>query len=170
MGGSTCGRGGVRKIRLWRSDSGGLLRTIGGQSQCVCALAWSPDGKIIAASSDDGSAKLWNIGSGSLLRTLPGHPNSVESLAWSPDGRTLASGSYDHSVKLWNTASGTFARSLSGHRAKFRLLHGGRTARCSRPAAWMTRRKSGMHLRARSCTPSPAKIPKILITADFRIP
>src|SRR5262245_61404203 len=79
------------------------------------SVAFSPDGRIIAAGSDDCTIKLWDAQTGQLLRSLEGHTNSVLSVAFSPDGQVLASGSYDNSVKLWAVASGQLLRSLEGH-------------------------------------------------------
>src|SRR5260370_9671642 len=35
------------------------------------AVAFSPDGHILASGSTDHTVKLWNVASGTLLRTLP---------------------------------------------------------------------------------------------------
>ncbi|HLK69600.1 MAG TPA: SUMF1/EgtB/PvdO family nonheme iron enzyme [Bryobacteraceae bacterium] len=112
--GKTLATGG-QDIRQWQTGSGALLRTFGGQKDCVCAMAWSPDGQTIAANGDGGTVRLWRADSGTVSRDLGTHPNSVYSLAWSPDGRTLASGAYDHTVKLWDVNSGGLAKTLAGH-------------------------------------------------------
>lgn len=79
-----------------------------GHTAQVTALAWSPDGTVLASSSGNVAADgtvdptvwLWSD-SGALLATLVGHAGAVTSLAWSPDGRILASGSRDGTVRLW---------------------------------------------------------------------
>ena len=53
------------------------------------ALAFSPDGKILASSSLDGTLILWDIASRQPLGPpLTGHRGWITSLAFSPDGKT----------------------------------------------------------------------------------
>lgn len=80
-------------------------------------VAWSPDGRLLAASSDDNSIRIWDAGAGVLCKTLQGHYGSVYGVAWSPDGRLLASGSSDDTIRIWELASGTLRRTLHGHSA-----------------------------------------------------
>jgi WD40 repeat protein len=63
-------------------------------------LAFSPDGKTVAAAVDR-DIKVWDATTGQLRRTLTRHSNWVIHIAFSPDGKTLASGSSDQTVKLW---------------------------------------------------------------------
>ena len=71
------------------------------------SVTWSPDSRMIAASSGDTNIRLWDIKSGKLGRTLAGHQNWVRSVAWSGDGRGLASGAHDGTVRVWDVGSGT---------------------------------------------------------------
>src|SRR5882672_6180584 len=66
------------------------------------SVAFSPDGKILAAGGYDRMVKLWDVTSGKQIGTLQGHGAVVFSIAFSPDGKTLASASADGTVKLWN--------------------------------------------------------------------
>jgi WD40 repeat protein len=60
----------------------------------VKALAFSPDGKLLASGSQDGSIRLWSLPGGRLQATPKGlNEDSVYALAISPDGKLLASGS-----------------------------------------------------------------------------
>lgn len=69
------------------------------------ALAFSADGRFLAAGGQDGSIMLFDIFSGHALATLNAHQLSITHLAFSSDGRTLASGSLDGIVRLWNLAT-----------------------------------------------------------------
>jgi WD40 repeat protein len=81
----------------------------------VLAVAFSPDGKVLATGEKDGRVRLWNVITGKELLTLRGHSNWVNSVAWSGDSLTLASGSDDNTVKLWNVQTGDCVRTLEGH-------------------------------------------------------
>jgi len=78
----------------------------------VSALAYSPDGRFLAAGSRDGVIRLWDAATESLARVLLGHDAQVSVVAWSPDGRYLASGSYDGIVRFWDVASGLSIQTL----------------------------------------------------------
>ena len=79
-----------------------------GPASTIYSVAFTPDGKTLAAGSDDDKAWLWDVSDPAhpapLGRPLTGAAGSVESVAFSPDGRTLAAGSADDTVRLWNVA------------------------------------------------------------------
>ncbi|MBE9185932.1 NACHT domain-containing protein [Microcoleus sp. LEGE 07076] len=81
----------------------------------VFAVAFSPDGKLLATGGSDGVVRCWEVTSGKELLTCKGHCNLVVSVAFSPDGKTLASGSSDRTVKLWDCRSGECLQTCQGH-------------------------------------------------------
>lgn len=94
-----------------------LLRSLEGHGADVYCVRFSPDGKLLASSSFDKSAKLWQVGPGKPIATLEGHQGKVLSVAFSPSGRLLATASEDKTAKLWDVpAEG--AVSLAGHTAE----------------------------------------------------
>ncbi|WP_437960805.1 pentapeptide repeat-containing protein [Sorangium sp. So ce119] len=78
------------------------------------AVAFSPDGALLASGHADGLA-LWDMATGSALRMLLGHSGPVMSIAFSPDGDTLASGAKDGTVRLWDVSTGNPLGLLKGH-------------------------------------------------------
>ena len=80
----------------------------------VNALAWSPDGRLLAAGFNDGTVKLWSMPEGAFKATLEGHKRAVRSLAFSPDGRMLASGSEDRTIRLWTMPDASLKATLEG--------------------------------------------------------
>jgi WD40 repeat protein len=92
-------------IWVFDVDSGKCVQTLKGQpNKWGMALAWSPDGKELAAAR--AGISLWDVESGKVARTLDGHRDFVRALAFSPDGRRLASASMDKSVRVWNLDDG----------------------------------------------------------------
>jgi WD40 repeat protein len=87
------------------------------EASTVMALAFSPDGKTLAAGGSDTLIHLLNAADGKLLRSLQGHTSSVRALAFHPGGALLVSGSKDRTIRLWSPANGQALKTLEGHTA-----------------------------------------------------
>ena len=73
-------------------------------------MAFSPDGKLLAAGCGDGTVWLWHPATGQPVGA-PIHATSsfrygVNGVAFSPDGKLLASADTDGTVRLWHPATG----------------------------------------------------------------
>jgi WD40 repeat protein len=78
-------------VRIWELKTRAELLVLGGHSDEVRAVAYRPDGKVVATAGADRAIKVWESSSGRELFTLRGHPGRVDALAYSPDGRRLVS-------------------------------------------------------------------------------
>jgi WD40 repeat protein len=67
----------------------------------VRAVAFSPDSKRIASSSEDLTIQLWNAHDGRDVFTFRMHPVPVTLLSWSPDGKRIASADEQGIVLVW---------------------------------------------------------------------
>lgn len=105
------------EVNIWDVSTGKILKTLGGYSREIHAVALSPNGSWLAfAGAGDTTVKLLNM-STRTSRALTGHTAEVWSVAFSRDGRWLASASNwpDSTIKLWDVETGLEIRSFSGH-------------------------------------------------------
>jgi WD40 repeat protein len=72
-----------------------------GYDRPVRSVMFSPDGKQLATSGDDGTARLWNL-QGKELQRFEKHKGSVRSIKYSPSGQLVATAGDDGFVRLWN--------------------------------------------------------------------
>ncbi len=68
-------------------------------------VMFSPDGRLLATASNDGTARVWEVGSGQE-HTRVTHDDRVREVTFSPDGRLLATASNDGTARVWEVGSG----------------------------------------------------------------
>ena len=103
-------------VRLFEVATGIGVRTLGGHSDRVQALAFAPDGKVLASGGRDGGLCLWDVASGKELRQVRAG-GFVTALAFHPDGKTVASGGHHgtFAIHFWDTATGKERIPHAGH-------------------------------------------------------
>src|SRR5262245_48961224 len=82
----------------------------------VAAVAFAPDGHLLASAGHDRLVRLWDPATGRLVRKLSGHQHQVRAVAFSPDGKVLASASWDGTVRCWDPETGKELRTFSAKR------------------------------------------------------
>jgi WD40 repeat protein len=107
-----------RSLCLWdatplsRGRPVNLEAELDGPDGYVRTVAFSPDGRRLAASGDDHIVRIWDVPTCRLLYNLQGHSSKVRDLAFSPDGRRLASASNDCMIRIWSLGDGLCERIL----------------------------------------------------------
>jgi WD40 repeat protein len=97
------GQFGAAKIWTAEPNGGGKpVRDLVESPDCVFAVAFSPDSKLVAAAGADRAIRIWEVESGKLLATIEDHADWIFDIAFTPDGKRLASASRDKTSKVFD--------------------------------------------------------------------
>lgn len=108
-----------KEVKLVDPATQTAVASLGGHAEQIRALAFSPDGAMIAAAGGlpgrSGEVRIWDAGKRTELRAIKGHNDCIYAVAFAPDGKTIATSSYDKLIKLWDVATGAEVRTLKDH-------------------------------------------------------
>jgi WD40 repeat protein len=116
-------------VLLWEASTGKEVRRFTGPKDNIETVAFSPDGKTLAAGSRDGRVVLWDADGGKELLHLLAHPGPAAAetgagpgVGFSPDGKTLATAGADGTLRLWDAATARELGRLEAADGRFSCL------------------------------------------------
>ena len=108
---ATSGGTGTR-LTLW-DPAGRKMRALSVPGGSVRGLAFSPDGRAVAASSPS-AVRVWDVATGRTRYTFTDHPDP-ETVSFGADGRTVAAVSLSGGVRVWDVTTGRTRTSRDSH-------------------------------------------------------
>ncbi|MBU4118603.1 MAG: SEL1-like repeat protein [Proteobacteria bacterium] len=99
-------------VRVWDIASGKIMFTLGKDLLSADAVAFSPDGQLLAAAVSAGgrrghAVQVWDLATGQLMHDMREHTQLITDLDFSPDGNRIASVGNDNTLRIWNVKYGT---------------------------------------------------------------
>ncbi len=110
-------------VLLYDVENGSIRRKLAGDgsnTDRIATLAFSPDGKTLAAGAGR-TIRRWDVETGTE-RTPAGHFNQVTTVAFSQNGKLLASAGVDGVICLWDLATKSEKSRLIGHEDRITAL------------------------------------------------
>lgn len=100
-------------LKIWKSDSGDLVKNINGNKSSVWSSKYSKDGKYVIAGFRDGSIKIWETLNYTLVKQLKAHKETVKAI--DTTRKYLVSASEDSEIKIWSLKDFSLIKTLIGH-------------------------------------------------------
>jgi WD40 repeat protein/serine/threonine protein kinase len=112
------------EVKVWDTATGREHLRMPVRSTWANCVAFSPDGRFIAAGAGEVAVLappvptevlVWDADSGKEVVALKGHGFWVLGVAFSPDSQRLAAAGADRTVRVWDVPSGQAVHTLRGH-------------------------------------------------------
>lgn len=100
-------------VSIWDVETGRRTGLVPHAERFFGPVCWSPDGKHLAAGTDQGRIEIRDAASGELVRSIPAHENTFCGLDWNPDADRLASGGMDGTIRIWDSRTGKMLSTLA---------------------------------------------------------
>jgi WD40 repeat protein len=134
-----------KTVSLWNAATGKPVRELGPHEKEIYCIAFSPNGRFLAAGSDLATVIVWDVNSGERMALMSGGgQNRTESVVFSTDGTVvLAGGGWgvrdNQYVRLWDWRAQVLLRNIVAHTSLLNRVavspDGSRFASCSGDAA-----------------------------------
>ena len=95
-------------VKVFHALEGRLVMDFSEPKDVVYSLAFSPDGKWLAAGGAEALVHVWSVGDKKQVAALKEHSDWIDKVAFSPDSKFLASAGDDRSALVWEV--GTWKR------------------------------------------------------------
>jgi WD40 repeat protein len=102
------------RISVW-TRFGKLLHAFNAGPTALVAVAFSPDGGLVASANRGGTATIWSTVSGRLQHRLRRARTPLTDVEFSHDGRFLATAAIGGDARIWQVSNGTAVHPLKGH-------------------------------------------------------
>jgi len=80
----------------------------------VVSLAWSPDGRVVAAAAGTGFVSLFDAATGAARTVIRAHERGATAVAFQPGGGALATAGMDGAARLWHPRTAAPVADLPG--------------------------------------------------------
>lgn len=90
------------QLLVWEWQSESYILKQQGHFDSMNSLVYSPDGKRVITTSDDGKIKVWDTESGFCIVTFTEHSSGVTACEFTKKGNVLFTSSLDGSVRAWD--------------------------------------------------------------------
>jgi WD40 repeat protein len=117
------------RVLHWDVATGKEVRRFAGLTDDIGSVAFSPDGRLVAAASRDGRIALWEASTGHDVLYILAHPPQPDTaraaapaIAFMPDGQAVVSAAADDTIRFWDIRTGRERKQFHGPGGGFRAL------------------------------------------------